>query len=123
MASTAKNSGATTEVAAGNGNAATINGETPSAADVKFIFTMITNFASKPNVDWDAVAAAIGVKGRKSRCHPEQRLSHHDFQPSLSFQASRVNSFPFPVTHANHYHSPFPPTLPKKKQAPWNAGA
>ncbi|KAK4113084.1 hypothetical protein N656DRAFT_768060 [Canariomyces notabilis] len=46
--------------------ASTINGVTPTAADIKLIYALITSFNSKPDVDWDNVTTATSSNSAKS---------------------------------------------------------
>ena len=66
--------------AAGEGqpgaSAGTINGVIPSANDIKFIFAFIGNLKSKPEVNWDDLAATMGMGGKKSKSVWFVCLSH-----------------------------------------------
>lgn len=47
-------------------NAVTINGVTLSALDIKFMVNMIANLEAKPVINWEKLAATMGLKGKKS---------------------------------------------------------
>lgn len=66
----AKNLGAAATTGEGQtegANTATFNGNVPSAADQKFVFSLVTNFKTKPEFDWDKIAELSGLKGKKSK--------------------------------------------------------
>lgn len=65
----AKNAAAAEAAGEGQPGAAagTINGVIPSANDIKFIFAFIGNLKSKPEVNWDDLAATMGLGGKKSK--------------------------------------------------------
>ncbi|KAK4120807.1 hypothetical protein N657DRAFT_700799 [Parathielavia appendiculata] len=44
----------------------TINGIAPTATEIKFIFAMVANLKSKPDVDWDNLQNALGLQTKKS---------------------------------------------------------
>jgi hypothetical protein len=65
----AKNAAAADAAGEGQPGAAagTINGVIPTANDIKFIFAFIGNLKSKPEVNWDELAATMGMGGKKSK--------------------------------------------------------
>ena len=70
MARTAKTAAAAD--AAGDGQSGanpgpTINGIVPTPLEVKFIFALIANLKHKPEVNWDELANAMGLAGKKSK--------------------------------------------------------
>ncbi|KAH6622972.1 hypothetical protein F5144DRAFT_538731 [Chaetomium tenue] len=73
--------------AAGDGqagaSAGTINGIIPTANDIKFIFAFIGNLKSKPEVNWDELAATMGMGGKKSAAE-RWRLMRHKFNITLA---------------------------------------
>ncbi|KAK3293288.1 uncharacterized protein B0H64DRAFT_444559 [Chaetomium fimeti] len=73
--------------AAGEGqpgaSANNINGVIPTASEVKFIFAFIGNLKSKPDVNWEELAATMGLAGKKS-AYERWRLMRIKFGITLS---------------------------------------
>ncbi|EAQ83833.1 predicted protein [Chaetomium globosum CBS 148.51] len=81
--------------AAGDGqpcaSAGTINGVIPTANDIKFIFAFIGNLKSKPEVNWDELAATMGMGGKKSATE-RWRLMRQKFNITLAEEAEAPGS-------------------------------
>jgi cobalamin biosynthesis protein CbiG len=45
---------------------ATINGLVPTPLEIRFIFALIANLKNRPEVNWDELANAMGLAGKKS---------------------------------------------------------
>lgn len=69
--------------AAPSGSDATFNGEVASANDIKFMLSLVTNLQSKPDVNWDALAAALSLS-KKCEFRLNLKLAIYQWQkPSL----------------------------------------
>lgn len=44
-----------------------IDGVAPTATEIRFLFAMVGNFKTRPDVAWEEVAEAIGLKSVKSK--------------------------------------------------------
>ncbi len=44
-----------------------INGVAASPADLRFILTLVGNLASKPDINWEELAATLGLKDKKGK--------------------------------------------------------
>lgn len=61
-----------------------INGHVPTASEMKFIFTLVSNLKSKPDFDWEKIAANGGLtKKSKLESHLPRLL------PTLSLSTRR----------------------------------
>ncbi|GAB1313052.1 hypothetical protein MFIFM68171_03262 [Madurella fahalii] len=67
MAQTPKKNAAAPAGEDSAGGQATINGHVPSALEANFVFALIGNFKSKPEFDWDKIAAAAGLTKKSAQ--------------------------------------------------------
>ncbi|KAH6847931.1 hypothetical protein B0I37DRAFT_431829 [Chaetomium sp. MPI-CAGE-AT-0009] len=72
-------------------SAGTINGVVPTPSEVKFILAFISNLKTKPEVNWEDLAATMGMSGKKS-AYERWRLMRIKFGITLAEEGETPGS-------------------------------